>query len=115
MNRPGWRNPPGSRLPRRAGHRAGRPLVLLAKLAVLLGALLVGLRLALLVLGGAGHQGRVDGGAEPDLAAEHLAQRTLELGSQPALDLGAGELVGDRDDRQLVVDGDRIAADSHAR
>ena len=59
--------------------------------------------------GRVGDQGRVDGGAEPDLAAVDAAERSLELGPQPALDLGAGELVGHRDDGQVVVDGHRVA------
>ncbi len=36
-------------------------------------------------------------------------QRVLELASQPALELAAGELVGDGDDRGALVQGDRLA------
>ena len=42
---------------------------------------------------------RVDRDRDPDLLAEGVGQRVLEAGAQPALELGAGEVVGDRDDR----------------
>ena len=52
---------------------------------------------------------RVDRDREPDLAAEGDGQRVLELGAQPALELVAGELVGDGDDRGVLVQGQRLA------
>jgi hypothetical protein len=45
----------------------------------------------------------VDRDEHADLAAEALAQRVLDVVAQPALELGAGELVGDRDDRGVLV------------
>ena len=52
----------------------------------------------------------VDGDRDPDLAAEGGAEGVLEPGAQPALELVAGELVGDRDDRGALVQGHRPAA-----
>ena len=52
---------------------------------------------------------RVDRHHDPDLAAEGLAQRVLDLAAQPALELTAGEVVGHRDDRGALVQGDWLA------
>ena len=38
-----------------------------------------------------------------------VGERVLELAAQPALELVAGELVGDRDDRGALVEGHRLA------
>ena len=56
-----------------------------------------------------GHQGGVDRHAEPDVAAEDRGQPLLDLGAQPALELAAGELVDDLDDRLVAVQGHRGA------
>ena len=47
---------------------------------------------------------------DPDLAVERGAEGVLEAGAQPALDLVAGEVVGDRDDRGALVQRHRAAA-----
>ncbi len=62
---------------------------------------------------GAGGLGRllelgVHGDRDPDLATEAHRQRVLELGAQAALELVAGEVVGDRDDGGALVEGDRL-------
>ncbi len=54
-------------------------------------------------------QGRVHGHRDPDLATEGHGERVLELSAQPALELAAGEVVGDGDDRGALVEGDRLA------
>ena len=51
----------------------------------------------------------VDGDRDPDLPAEGGAEGVLEPGAQPALELVAGEVVGDRDDRGALVQGHRPA------
>src|SRR4051812_11989011 len=52
----------------------------------------------------------VDRDGDPHRVVEGGAEGLLELRPQPALDLVAGELVGDRDDRGALVQGDRAAA-----
>src|SRR4029078_748410 len=54
-------------------------------------------------------QGRVDGDREPDLVSEPHRERVAELTTESALELGAGELVADRDDRGVAVQRDRFA------
>ena len=54
-------------------------------------------------------EGGVDRHGDADLAAERLAERVLELAAQAPLDLAAGEVVGDGDDRRALVDGHRLA------
>ncbi len=54
-------------------------------------------------------QGRVHRHRDPDLPMEAHAQRVLELGSEPTLELAAGEVVGDRDDGGALVQRDRFA------
>ena len=51
---------------------------------------------------------RVDRDRDPDLLAEGVRQRVLEPGPEPALELLAGEVVGHRDDRGVLVQGDRL-------
>ncbi len=51
----------------------------------------------------------VHGHRDPHLGAERVAEGVLEPGAQPALELVAGELVGDRDDRGVLVQRDRAA------
>ena len=51
----------------------------------------------------------VDGDRRAGSRAEDRGQRVLELAAQPALELGAGEVVGDGDDRGVPVEGDRFA------
>ena len=51
----------------------------------------------------------VHGHRDPDLPAEGVAQGVLQPGAQPALELVAGELVGDRDDRGALVHRHRLA------
>src|SRR3954447_18760040 len=53
-------------------------------------------------------EGGVDRHREPDLMTEPHRERVLELAPQPTLELGAGELVTDRDDRGVAVQGDRF-------
>ena len=51
----------------------------------------------------------VDGDRDPDLPAERVPECVLEAGAEASLELAAGELVGDRDDRGLAVQRDRLA------
>src|SRR3954468_11858329 len=51
----------------------------------------------------------VDGDRDPDLPVERSAERVLEARAQPALELVAGEVVRDRDDRSALVQCDRLA------
>ena len=51
----------------------------------------------------------IDGDGEPDVSGERLGEGVLELAPQPALELGAGELVGHRDDRGALVERHRFA------
>ena len=45
----------------------------------------------------------VDGDGDADLRAEDLTERVLQLGAQATLELAAGEVVGDGDDRCDVM------------
>ncbi len=51
----------------------------------------------------------VDRHRDPDLGAEGVAQGVLEPRAEPALELVAGEVVGHRDDRGVLMQGDRAA------
>ncbi len=53
--------------------------------------------------------GGVHGDGDPHVVPERLGERVLQAGAQPALELVAGELVRDRDDRGVLVDGHRPA------
>jgi hypothetical protein len=54
-----------------------------------------------------GVEGRVDGDGDPDVAAEALGQDPLEIGTEPGLELTAGEVVRYCDDRSALVQGHR--------
>ena len=54
-------------------------------------------------------EGRVHGHREVDGPAQRLAEHMLEPGSQPALQLGTGEVVGPGHDRRALVQRDRPA------
>ena len=51
----------------------------------------------------------VDGDRDPDFAGEAHGEGVLELPAEPALELDAREVVGHRDDRGVLVEGDRLA------
>ena len=51
----------------------------------------------------------IDRHREPDLPGEGHGEGILELATQPALELAAGELVGDGDDGGALVQGHRLA------
>jgi hypothetical protein len=52
---------------------------------------------------------RIDRDGDPDLVTEGDGERVLELTTQAALELTAREVVGHRDDRGVLVEGDRLA------
>ena len=54
-------------------------------------------------------QGGVDRHRDPDLPAQRDGERVLELAPEPALELGAGEVVGDGHDRRALVERHRLA------
>ena len=56
------------------------------------------------------HQAGVDGDRQPDLTPEALGEGVLELAAQPTLELGAREVVSDRDDHRVPVPADRFTA-----